>query len=117
MSKKTKILITIPKNLKNELRQSVIKNGYGLKGKSRWISEAIEKLTEIENYKELVDHNDEMGGLGQRETLVIDYELKLKLDETILAVRKQFPLLEGVKSRIIRTAILQRLLRDINSSD
>lgn len=116
MSDKIKIAVTVPNKLKNELRESVIKNGYGLRGKSIWISEAIESLLEIENYPELVEYNDEMGALGHIETLTIDYRLKLKLEDAILKIRLKFPMLEGVKSRLIRTAILQRLLRDKNFS-
>jgi len=52
-----------------------------------------------------------MHGFDQMETAVIEYPLKLKLDKAIIQIRKEFPTLEGVKSRIMRTAILQRILR------
>mgnify|MGYP006382042185 FL=1 len=52
-----------------------------------------------------------MYGFNQIETAVIDYSLKLRIDKAIVQVRKEFPSMEGVKSRIFRTAIMQRILR------
>ncbi len=111
MPVKSKITFAVPETLKNELREHVVKERYGLRGKSRWISEAVEKLLELKHYPELISYNDEMHGFNQIETVVVEYALKLKLDKAALQVRKEFPTLEGVKSRIMRTAIMQRILR------
>lgn len=111
MPNKTKVTFAVPNNLKNELRERVIKDGYGLRGKSKWISEAIENLLEYKDFLELISYSDEMHGFDQLETAVIEYSLKLKLDKAIIQIRKEFPTLEGVKSRIMRTAVLQRILR------
>lgn len=111
MPTKLKITFVVPAKLQKDLRENVIKNGYGLRGKSKWVSEAIEMLLTIQNYPELVNYGNEMQKFDKVETVVIDYPLQIKLDEAVISIRKQFPLLEGVKSRIIRTAILQRILR------
>lgn len=111
MSTSFKVTFAVPNSLKNELRERVIKGGYGLRGKSKWISEAVENLLEFKDYLELISYGDEMHGFDQIETAVIDYHLKLKIDKAIVQIRKEFPILEGVKSRIMRTAILQRILR------
>ena len=108
---KYKIAFAVPSSLKNELRESVIKQNYGLRGKSIWISEAVENLLNYKDFVELVSYGDEMYGFDQVETANLDYSLKLKIDNAIFQMRKEFPRLEGVKSRIMRTAILQRLLR------
>jgi len=111
MPNKTKVAFAVPNNLKNELREHVIKDGYGLRGKSKWISEAVENLLEYKDFLELMSYSDEMHGFDQIETVVVEYPLKLKLDKAIIQIRKEFPTLEGVKSRIMRTAVLQRILR------
>ncbi len=111
MPAKSKVTFAIPQSLKNEIREHVIKGGYGLRGKSKWISESVEKLLSFKDYPELISYNDEMHGFDEIETVVVDYTLKLEIDRAILNVRKKYPTLEGVKSRIMRTAIMQRILR------
>ncbi len=111
MSTKSKVTSAVPKSLKNELQEHVIKGGYGLRGKSKWISEAVESLLDLKDFLELISYSDEMHGFDQMETAVIEYPLKVKLDKAIVTIRKEFPIIEGVKSRIMRTAILQRILR------
>ena len=111
MSKNYKVTFAVPGKLKKELCERVIQDGYGFRGKSKWMSEAAENLLKLKNFPNLVDYGGEMSGFDEMETAVVDYQLKLKLDEAILQVRKEFPTLEGVTSRIMRTAILQRLLR------
>ncbi len=111
MSEKSKITFAVPDSLKNELRVHVIKDGYGLRGKSKWISKAVENFLELKDFLELISYSDEMHGFDQIETVVVEYPLKLKIDKAIIQIRKEFPMIEGVKSRIMRTAILQRILR------
>ena len=89
----------------------MIKEGYDLKGKSKWISEAIQQLLCMGSYTDLVKINDEMRVFGKVDTFSIDKLLKKQLDEAVVNVRKKYPAIEGVQSRIIRTAIVQRLLR------
>ena len=106
-----KVTFVVPQVFQQDLREQVIKDGYGMRGKSKWISEAIENLLELPNYIELVQYSDEMKGFEKVETIVIAKNLKNLLDQAIIAVRKQYPTIEGVQSHIVRTAILQRLLR------
>ncbi|MBS0358992.1 MAG: hypothetical protein JSS53_06975 [Proteobacteria bacterium] len=111
MITKHKISFVVPENLYVDLRERIIGDRYGFRDKSKWISEAIEKLLAFNNFIELVSYGDELHGFEKTETIVIDYALKTKLEEAIVKIRKEFPMIEGVKSRIVRTAILQRLLR------
>ncbi len=108
---KAKITFVVPQSLQQELRHKVINDGYGMRGKSKWVSEAIERLLQIDNYADLVYLGDEMKGFEKVETISIERSLKKTLDQAIHDIRKQHPLLEGVQSGIIRTSILQRLLR------
>lgn len=101
----------MPAALHLELRERVLRDGYGLRGKSQWVSEAIEFLLSLENFAMLVQYSEEMHGFEKVETVVISTELKKHLDQAIIEVRKQYPTLEGVQSSIVRTAIMQRALR------
>lgn len=111
MIKKTKITFVVPNQLQKELRQQVISDNYGLRGKSKWVSEAIQDFLKIEHYCDMVNLGNELHGFEKSESIMLDQNTKMLLNEAILVVRTKYPLLEGVQSRIIRTSVLQRLLR------
>ena len=110
MSKKVKITFVLPEALQQDLKEQMIKDGYDLKGKSKWVAEAIERLFQMSNFTHLVKLNDEMSGFEKMESVVVDTALKAKIFNATLSVRQDYPVLEGVQSRILRTAIVQRLL-------
>lgn len=111
MIKKTKFTFVVPGQLQKELRQQVISDNYGLRGKSKWISEAIQNFLKIDHYYDMVNLGNELHGFEKTESIMLDHDTKMLLNEAILVVRTKYPLLEGVQSRIIRTSVLQRLLR------
>ena len=111
METKAKITFVLPDNLQQEFREQIIKDGYDMRGKSRWISEGIESLLAMRNYPELVKLSNEMKGFEKVEYVVITRDFKKNLDNAVIQIRKQYPCLEGVQSGIVRTAIMQRLLR------
>lgn len=110
-SKKSRITFVVPTSLQKDLRERIVKDGYGLRGKSTWVEEAIKNLLSLDSFPELVNYSDEMQVFERTESIVVTYPLKLLLSDAILKIRKEFPMLEGVQSRIVRTAIIQRLLR------
>lgn len=107
---KVKISFVLPQGMQQELKETMVREGYDLKGKSRWISEAIGNLLTLQTYADLVKINDEMSGFEKMESVVIGRDLKQQLDDAVIEVRKKYPAIEGVQSRILRTAIMQRLL-------
>lgn len=111
MQNKVKITFVLPTPLQKELKEKMIQDSYDLKGKSRWVSEAIERLLVTNDFPYLVKLNDEMKGFEKLESVVVTRGLKKQLDEAVVNVRKVYPTIEGVQSRIVRTAIMQRLLR------
>lgn len=111
MTNKIKVTFVLPEALQNELRDRVIKDGYDAKGKSRWVAESIKHLLSMNAYPDLVKINDEMKGFEKLESVVIVKELKSQLDDAVITVRTKYPAIEGVQSRILRTAIVQRLLQ------
>src|SRR5687768_157839 len=111
MSPKSKITFVLPDSLQREFREQIIKDGYDMRGKSKWIAEGIETLLAMRNYPELVHLSHGMKGFEKSESVVISKDLKSYIDKAALHIRTLYPAIEGVLSCIFRTAILQRLLR------
>ena len=111
MEPKAKITLVIPDNLQREFREQIIKDGYDMRGKSRWIAEGIEQLLTKRNYPELVSLSNVMKGFEKLESVVVTKDLKKYVDNAVIEIRKKYPAMEGVQSGIVRTAIVQRLLR------
>lgn len=114
-SNKVKVSFVIPEMLQKDLKEQMVKEGYDLKGKSRWVTEAIENLLSLQTFADLVKNNDEMNGFEKLESIVIARPLKRQLDDAVIEIRKKYPAIEGVQSRILRTAIVIRLLGGVQS--
>ena len=107
---KKRINVILPKNAVKEIRESMFLESYGLREKSKWISEAIEDFLELKEYKELVEMAELVDELAKTETIHITPELEDKLDLAVIAVRRECPTLDGVKSLIVRASIVRRLI-------
>lgn len=107
--------IKLQKNLHRRLQQQIIEDGYGMRGKSRWIIESIESLLSLADYPELVDIAEDMDHLSDIVSIRMPEDLTIKIEKAIVQVRMQYPTLEGVKSNLIRASIIQRLLRQPTS--
>jgi len=108
---KTKVTFVLPDNLQQEFRERIVHDGYDMRGKSRWTTEGIEILLAMSNYPELVYLSHAMKGFSKVESIVVSKKLKKMLDNAVFQIRKIYPTMEGVQSSILRTAIVQRLLR------
>ncbi|MEM1244304.1 MAG: hypothetical protein AAGG80_05725 [Pseudomonadota bacterium] len=104
--------IKISAQLHQDMLQKVVASGYGLRGKNKWILEAIEQFFQIPHYVDLVDIASEQSSLTKVISIRINEDLVRAIDDAVIDVRKVFPTLEGVKSNIIRASIFQRLLRE-----
>lgn len=111
LNKKIRISYCLPVAILTDIKSAMMQQGYDLKGKSKWVSEAVYQLLDMPNYSELVMISSQMDGFEKLDSISIEADLKEKLDMAILVVRKGFPSLEGVQSKLLRTAIVQRLLR------
>ena len=112
---KVMISVKLQKNLHRRLQKRIIDDGYGMRGKSRWIIESIESFLKLSDYPTLVDIAEDMDQLSDMLSIRIPEDLILRIEKAIVYVRKQFPSLEGVKSNLIRASIIQRLLREPTS--
>lgn len=102
--------IKFPQGLHEKLLQRVIADGYGMRGKSKWIMESIQLFLSLPNYPDLVDIATEMQDLTIPVSLRLTREVATQLDDAVLEIRKQFPILEAVRSNIVRASVMQRLL-------
>ncbi len=113
---KTKMTsIKVQKLLHYKMQQRIISDGYGMRGKSKWIMEAIEDFLQLPDYPSLTDIAVEMEQLTEMVSIRLSDELTNKLDQAIISVRRHYPAMEGVKSNLIRASIMQRLIRATTS--
>lgn len=112
MQKKVMTSIKLQPKLHRKLQQQIIVDGYGMRGKSKWIIESIESLLNLSDYPTLVDIAEDMDHLTDVVTIRLPEELMQKIEKAVVQVRKQYPKIEGVKSNLIRASIVQRMLRN-----
>jgi metal-responsive CopG/Arc/MetJ family transcriptional regulator len=115
MDKKVMTSLKLQKNLHRRLQQRIIEDGYGMRGKSKWIIEAVESLLELRDYPTLVDIADDMDQLSDMVSIRLPETLMVRIEQAVVHIRKQYPTIEGVKSNLIRASIIQRLLRQPTS--
>lgn len=107
--------IKLQKLLHHKMQQRIINDGYGMRGKSKWIIEAIEMFLELPDYPDLVDIAGDMDQLSEIVSIRLPENLLSKMDKAIIKVRRNYPAMEGVKSNVVRASIMQRLLREPTS--
>jgi predicted DNA-binding protein len=103
--------IKVPKGLNQKLSEAVIGDGYGMRGKSRWITEAIESFLGLDDFTQYVELASGQAHLEKTVSFRLSSELAKKLDFAVVTVRKQYPLMEAARSNIVRASILQHLIR------
>lgn len=108
--------IKLQKLLHFKMQQRIIDEGYGMRGKSKWIIEAIERFLHLPDYPSLVDIANEMEQLTEIVSIRLSEDLMNQLEHAIVSVRRQYPAMEGVKSNLIRASIMQRLIRASSTS-
>ena len=108
--KKKRLSVILPANAVKEIHARMFEEGYSLREKSKWISEAIEDFLQLKEYQTLVEMAELVDDLVKQEIIYITFEIEEKMDEAIIKVRTQYPTVEGVKSLIVRASIVRRLV-------
>lgn len=109
--KKVVTTVKMPRPLIQEMLEKVIADRYGMRGKSKWIIEAIDAFLKLPEYEELVNIADEIEDVSEIVSLRLPIDVMVALESAVINVRRVYPAMEGVKSNIIRGSIIQRLLR------
>lgn len=108
----------IPASLEIEMNQKLVSEGYGLRGKSKWICDSICKFltfSDKEFILDCVELSEELEHLDKSISFRPTLEVEKLLDDWVIQVRMKMPIIEGLKSKIIRTAIIHNLLGSIDS--
>lgn len=110
--KTKKITIRFPKRLKAEMQRTLVKSGYGLHGKSRWLKEAITTFLLLPDFIEYVESGIDINQaeLSEVEAFYLDQDIMLRLKNAFVQVRVKYPLFEGVQSALIRSAVIYGLM-------
>lgn len=112
MIRKLMTSVKIPAPTEQKILERVVKEGYKLRGKSQWITEAIEAFLIMPNFTDLVCIAQDIDHFDTTISIRLSEELLSKLEKAVIDVRKEYPEAEGVKSNIIRASIMQRLIRE-----
>ncbi len=107
---KRRISVILSENAIREVRERMLSDGYSLREKSKWVSEAIDSFLDLKEYHALVKLAELADDFSRKEVIYISNELDSKIDQAIVDVRKEYPDLEGVKSLIVRASIVRRLV-------
>lgn len=98
----------MPSALKVQLSEAVKADGYGGKGKSRWVREALKQLFEDDPELVTVGLGDALETNDAEDTFYLDEEGMGFIDHAVTMVRAQDPRFEGVQSALLRAAIRWR---------
>lgn len=99
----------IPHDLKIEMLTAVTRDGYGLKGKSKWIKTAIQALLEDDPELKTVGIGDALTKNNSVDVVNLPKDIKDQLMDGIYTLRRRDPLWEGVQGALIRAAIKHQL--------
>lgn len=107
-----KITVRFSKRLKSEMLNTLVNSGYGLRGKSKWLAEAIQLFLKQSNFVELAEQGIDINQaeLTEVEAFYLDFHTIEKVKKATIDIRKQHPLFEGVQSALIRSAVIYRLM-------
>ena len=113
MSQKKSTSVRLTNDLKKRILSRVISEDYGMRGRSRWIEEAIAEFLKSPDYQDAVnwDLTKDSNEPIEIVSLMFMEATLIALDKAVIEVRKKFPAKEGVKASIIRSAIIHRLLK------
>lgn len=128
--KKRIVTVRLPVELEMDFMKRVIVDGYGMKGKSKWVAEAVQYFMKLEDFAEYVEYAaeatevsepslQENDGSAEKksaktslQSFYLEQDLLRSLKDAVINVRREHPHLEGIQSLIIRSGIIQRLFRE-----
>ncbi|EKD70664.1 MAG: hypothetical protein ACD_46C00455G0002 [uncultured bacterium] len=107
-----KITVRFSKRLQQEMQTNLVQLGYGLRGKSRWLKDTINRFLNKNNYIDYVEQGVALNQaeLTEIEAFYLDETIIYKIQAAFIQIRKQHPLFEGVQSALIRSAIIYQLM-------
>jgi len=102
--------IRLPRRLKEDMMHKMIEDDYGLRGKSRWICEAIEQLLDRPQWSDEMLADYALKGDDVDVVTLTPEVVKIINDAIPIAIQEYPNLKGGAQSAIIRTAINARVM-------
>ena len=106
----SRLPVRIPEKLSVELIEEVVRTQKNLKGKSKWVCEAIEDILVAPDLRELVDFDDAIQTNLKAESFSIPVKVKDKIQGALIGLRKALPEKNVTTSSIVRAAIIRKLI-------
>jgi hypothetical protein len=104
-----KVTVKMPGELKKSIPPQILKDGYNMRQKSKWVVEAIQSLLSKENWEGallsevVVKPNDQ-------DVFSVPSEIVAQINQEARRIAAQKPSLNANQSTIIRAAINRRML-------
>jgi len=76
----------LPEGMKDAMLERIIQDKYGLRGKSRWVSEALEEFLKDRSWKDQVLDVDMVKNNNDKDVIYLEPELRELLKDKTLAV-------------------------------
>lgn len=111
-----KVTVRFSNRLKKEMLNALVVSDYGLRGKSKWLTEAIMVFLQQKDFIELAEQGIDINQaeLTDIEAFYLDTQTIQSLKHASIQIRTQHPLFEGVLSALVRAAVIYRLMRGKN---
>ena len=113
----SKVTVRLPTGMIHDLKKDMALSGYEERAQSRWIAEAIEQLTEMPGYEELVAEDFIAEGRNKSMKVSLPGPTTTTFKRALKTVRAALNKTD-VQSMVVRTAVLQRLIKsDLTGAD
>lgn len=100
---------TLSRELAEQWRAAVVREGYGARGKSRWTCEAIEQLISEDPLLQWVGRGSDLETRDSTADFRLTDLAGAALEKAVRVLRRQDPSWEGVRPDIVRAAIRWRI--------
>jgi len=106
--RKRRATVQLPTKLKEQISQSVLSDGYGMRGKSRWINDAVINFLADPGWLDQLE-SDRISRNDTADCYTLDDNTYASIRRAALKVMQEDPLNDNPSGIIIRTAICWRI--------
>lgn len=110
---KKRMSLRVPKGMLPQIEADLLASGYNKKERTAWFEDILKDLFEDEDHLSLIAEEFITPGTTHTISLTISLETFEKVKEAVFAVKKQEQAITD-RSSVIRTAIIQRLMKGIS---
>ena len=101
--------VRIPESLSIELMRATVESSLSLKGKSKWLCDAIGSLLDDPMHQDIIELDNALSASLKAEMFTVPIEIKDRLKKVLVSLKKQFPEKNLTVSSIVRAAIIRQM--------